>query len=483
MVKEKINDIEIIYDEGSNEIEKFKIILKNNYALIKKKIGDIKVISFIKCEDEKVLYLEKLLDYINNIIKEFLENDNIILSFENTSLEEMYINFLTRKLDVKEDKRIININPYISNEFFYQLFYYFIGYHYYKEKNDMNSYLDYVKYHNNFNEVIDWFVNKVRFSTSNILLGELISYFDGTFMDNIDEITNLLNNELTKENINNAITSRKKLEPITRRELDYLFIKFLDYIKAPGSWYKLYNNLKINKNIIYTKTNQDIDKSQCFVDNGVLKILIDSDDSVRGLISLVHEFMHYVSSVDKSTLGNYAILEIPSIFFERLCAAFLVDNGYSKEIINDILKTRKGCNLLLCMKIGGIYNIINKYIKNGPINENDELMSIERRINTLMQDKKTKDAFINMYKKANLTYDAKDIVYRNYDYFIRSITENGTSVVLGYQYIIGYLLTEKLFDNIDDDMIKKMINVTDNLKKMTLQDLEDIFKVKVLNKL
>ena len=480
MVKERINDIEVIYDESSNEIEEFKIILKNNYALIKKKIGDIRVISFIKCNDEKVLYLEKPIEFVNNIIKGFLDNGDIILSFENTSLEEMYLNFLTRKLNVKEDKRIIEINPYISNEFFYQLFYYFIGYHYYKEKNDMDSYLDYVKYHKSYNEVIDWFMNKVRFSTSNILLGELINYFDDTFVNNIDEITTILNNELTEENINTLVANKKKLKPVTRRELEYLFIKFLDYIKAPGSWYKIYNTLKTNKNIIYTKTNRDIDASQCFVDNGELKILIDSDDSIRDLISLVHEFIHYVSHIDKSTIGNYAILEFPSIFFERLCAEFLVDIGYDERIINAILRDRKESNLLLCMKIGGIYNIINRFIKNGPINEQEEIERVTRRINLLMQDENAKHSFINMYEKANLTYNVKDIVYRNYDNLIRSIVENGPSVVLGYQYVIGTLLTEKLFENVDEELIKKMITITNELKMMTLQDIENIFDVNVI---
>lgn len=480
MVKERINDIEIIYNEDNHETEEFKMILKNNYALIKKKIGDIKTISFVECDDENILYLEKPLDFVNNIIKEFLDNNIIISSFENTSLEEMYINFLTRKLNVKEDKRIIEINPYISNEFFYQLFYYFIGYHYFKENNNMKSYLDYVKYHKSYNEAINWFVNKVRFSTSNILLEELINYFDDTFINNIDEITTLLNNELTEDNISNMVANRNKLEPITRRELEYLFIKYLDYIKAPGSWYKLYYNLKTNKNILYTKTNRDIDESQCFVDNGELKILIDSDDSIRDLISLVHEFMHYVSRVDKSTIGNYAVLEFPSIFFERLCAEFLIDNGYGEEIVSDILRTRKGCNLLLCMKIGGIYNIINKYIKNGPINEKDEIERVARRIHLLMQDENAKRSFINMYEKANLTYDTKDIVYRNYDNLIRSIIENGPSVVLGYQYIIGTLLTEKIFENVDDEIIRKMITITNELKNINLQDIENIFDVSVI---
>ena len=480
MVKERINDIEVIYDEDNNEIEEFKIILKNNNALIKKKLGDIRVISFIKLDDEEILYLEKPIEFVNDIVKGFLDNNDIISSFENTSLEEMYINFLTRKLNVKEDKRIMEINPYISNEFFYQLFYYFIGYHYYKEKNDMNSYLDYVKYHKNYNEVIDWFMNKVRFSTSNVLLGELINYFDNTFKDNIDEITSLLNNEITEENINNMVANRKALEHITRRELDYLFIKFLDYIKAPGSWYKLYRNLKTNKNIIYTKTNRDIDESQCFVDNGELKILIDSDDTIRDLISLVHEFIHYVSHVDKSTIGNYAILEFPSIFFERLCAEFLINNGYDERIINAILRDRKESNLLLCMKIGGIYNIINRFIKNGPINEQEEIERVTRRINLLMQDENVKNSFIDMYNKANLKYDAKDIVSRNYDNLIRNIIENGPSVVLGYQYIIGTLLTEKLFENVDEELIKKMITITNELKNITLQDIENIFDVNVM---
>ena len=75
MLKYKVNDIEIWYDE-SIDIEKAKLMISNNYTLFLKELEDDLVISLLPT-DEDVLYIPDLDLFLNNTFAYIYNNEKI----------------------------------------------------------------------------------------------------------------------------------------------------------------------------------------------------------------------------------------------------------------------------------------------------------------------------------------------------------------------------------------------------------------------
>jgi len=469
----KVKDIKVIYEEDNNEIKEFIGILKNNYYLFEDYLEG-KEISFIPINREDIVYIDNPLVYADEVIKEYTYNERAFHKFDNIPLEKLYIGFLARKLDVDKNKSFVNIDYNVSNERYDMSFYYIVSYHYFKEKGRLNDYVNFIKYRKEKQEILKWLQNKVRYNVCNMLLEKVTKYFDDYFCNNIETITKAIELEFDKDDI---IEDKKELQQMDHLECEYLFKKFLMFIKAPKEWFLKFEELKKNKRIIYKNMGEKIDRSRCFLEDGVLKILIDDEGTVISFIDLVHEFMHYVSWKSTGTIGEYAIIELPSIFFEKLSSMFLVENGYDKKILEAVYKERENNNYMTSISIMYVFEVINDFIKNGCIEKEKEIIKIQKYIDLIKEDRVSLNKIIHMYNKMGREFKAECIVDNKYDKLTKDIIEKGPFMILGYQYILGTIISDEILKKHDIDMIEKMILVTSNLSDYQLEDIINLFDI------
>ena len=143
-----VNDIEIIYDDMIGfDIDYVKTVISNNYCLFLSLLGDIRIISFIPMEEDKVIYREDDVLYISDEIYWFDKFFYEIVKFNfydrnidySLLLPKYYMEFLFRNLDNGE-KFILKTDLDISDEMLYSQ----ISYAYFVENGDFDQFVEYL---------------------------------------------------------------------------------------------------------------------------------------------------------------------------------------------------------------------------------------------------------------------------------------------------------------------------------------------------
>ena len=119
MLKEKVNDIEIWYDE-SIDIKKAKLIINNNYSLFLKELDNNLIISLVPREED-VLYIYDLDEYMYNTYERIFNSEKIKEAYQSLNLENAYLLFLTRNL-LNGNTKLINVNDAVSDDNFNDIF-------------------------------------------------------------------------------------------------------------------------------------------------------------------------------------------------------------------------------------------------------------------------------------------------------------------------------------------------------------------------
>ena len=474
---EKIKDFEIIYDEAKKEkVEEIKNIILNNYTLFKMYLGNIKKIN-LTFDTKDSIYIEDFDTFFYDILDKRFNIKNPIIE-ENISLPNAYVAFLIRKV-LGEKSKFGYVNSDSSDEMFDFLFEYMVPYEYYKETSNLDDFVAFCKDKKESLKIYTWLKNKTRFDAYNMLLEELVNRIkECDFLyNNLDEICDILyymiieNKKIDKDSM--------ELSTITKEKRDILFIKFLDFINAPTSWYQKYFELKEHNYIIYEDDEKEI-SSKCFKDeDGITKIKIIDSGTIRSFISLVHEFMHYISWQEDVDLSKIMIQEIPSLFFEKVAALFLIKCGYNKEMIYNMMQFRSSHDLLLCIDLFPIYKSISDFIKNGSISEEKEVNLINKLLNDYNKENNSNISLQELYKMVGFdigNVTTLEFVRAKYDNLIKEILCEGTEMLDGFQYIIGSKLTNELMEKLDNSVIEKMIEVTNNLDKLSIEDILLMFK-------
>ena len=130
--------------------------------------------------------------------------------------------------------------------------------------------------------------------------------------------------------------------------------------------------------------------------------------------------------------------DFPSIYYEDIAAEFLVANGYSDDIIKDIIIRRNNGNLFVYNKYLPLLLDINKYKNNGPLSREDI-------------DKKACD---NKIEK------------------LFSTSQGNLSK---YNYLTGTMLANQVLASNRTDKKEKMIDITENLDSYNAIDIMNYF--------
>lgn len=492
MKKTTIRDIEIQYnDEQANKIDFIINTISKNYGLFLDVLETSRIISLVPTDEKNALYIENFDEAFYSIIDKCFNNDTVKQGFNAPNImSALYVEILLRKLKIKS-KVLIRSNSNISDETLDSL----IAYKYFEKNGSFSEFVEYLKTRNESDLIFNWLKNEFRWDTYNYLLEITVNYlkeYDFDFLENISDINTMMMNQTVNNIVMQESEQEVELPTITIEELDNLFNEFLKYINAPIKWKQLYDELKNSGRISFEKQTNGLDASNCYRDdNGALRISISTDGTIKCFISLVHEFMHYVSKV----VSTLSISEFPSIFFEKVSAQFLKDKGYKEDIVNKIVAFRNKNNMDIYTEASPLFNDITAFIKGGPIKRERKIKYWENHFRIIQE---TKEKLAKMLEENGETVDSDilkqpniDIpteVDKDCDILIESFIQNGLLVLLvidGYQYLLDTFLADEVLKQTTTDptVISKMIKTTEELGNMNLQSVLDLFNMQdVLSK-
>ena len=458
-MKIQIKDIELVFSENQQQfIDKIKMTIQNNYELILSCLGENK--TFDISQDES-----NFNDTFYYIVKEVFNNDSNKQAFSDKDfLSAMYIEAMIRRNNIT----ITKLNPNMSDEMLSS----FIAYKYFELNGTFNDFVEYLKYRNKEEEIFQWLQNVSRWDTYNYLLNNISNSLKNDDEDYFKQINYIIYLFLKHSIAHNESNNYQNIQypKISDKEFDSLFYNFLNYINAPIKWFNIYNDLKENK-LIIVKTGNEDDISECFLDeDGIIKIAISNGDNLKGFYNFVHEFIHYIPTIDNNTFVNkISTLEFPSIFFEKILAEFLKEKGFSTKLIEKIANDRKENNYFLCSTLFPLLLALNRYINYGELTEHD-MISFYLKLIDISNPKDSKEIIVDLEKKVNAECDSLINLLLNNELLVKNV----------YQYLIGSYLAELVFNKMNDDntIIQKMIYITNNLQNISTKNILELFDIK-----
>lgn len=164
------------------------------------------------------------------------------------------------------------------------------------------------------------------------------------FVDNICIISNInnyyyekcKNYNLERYDINNHLTY-EDVYIIAREIIEHIDCEYLkDYDNLITSW------------ILDFSYNNEYDDS-CFnhfyIDNEYYNTInINREFNYTDVITLIHEFIHYINGKDKQTISRHLLTEFFSIYFELYVLDYLMNSGIPKQEIDYKLRLRSTYN-------------------------------------------------------------------------------------------------------------------------------------------
>ena len=309
---------------------------------------------------------------------------------------------------------------------------------------DVKKIIEHLDKKKNSTKLFAWLKNTSRYDTYNYLLdfsANCLEKSDSVFYDNFEYFLTVMQEE--SENYQKLKyyygESREnlKLEKLSGEEFNSLFNNYLTYIKVPDEWRDNYEMLKEEKRIVF-KYNEGVETGAYYKRDKNSKgiIYVESDCTTKMFLTFVHEFIHYITLRKNEPLTH--MKDFPSIYYEDIAAEFLVANGYSDDIIKDIIIRRNNGNLFVYNKYLPLLLDINKYKNNGPLSREDI-------------DKKACD---NKIEK------------------LFSTSQGNLSK---YNYLTGTMLANQVLASNRTDKKEKMIDITENLDSYNAIDIMNYF--------
>ncbi len=474
MYKENVRGLDIVFDESYlDDIDDIIKIIDNNFdSVFSFILNNGSYLSLIPTDNPDAFVWTDFYRDFYFYIKGVFNSKKIPILDDPNLLSGLYAELLLRENKI-ENSILLSHSNQITDEMLNNV----IAYKYYEEREDFDSFIEYLKYRDNTDNIRTWLRENYRFDTYNYIIGGLNEYLDKNGF-------NLVTYPLI-DDIVSRIGKRYPIElPKTDiMQIDDMFYEFLDYIKAPQLWKDTYKELKENKQIVFKKGNGK-NFSMCYNDSkdGKNKLLINDSENIGTLASLVHEFIHYVTF--DNSLKNYALSEFPSIFFERILAIFLLQKGYDKQVVDEMFYFRNKNNYEIISELYFLFGDIIYYKENGYISRENK----ERFWRSFISDLREKERrIIEYHKDKNLPLpnlnslpsdeDIPRIVDEDCDNLILLFINNNISIIDGYQYLLGSFLANKIDLSNNDREIRQMIFISRNLSKFHTKDIIEIFDI------
>lgn len=482
MTYKQIGNIKLQYDETVVDIERIANIIKLNQYLFADYSGKIIFLGTpILSDCDNIIYIPDFDEFFDYLLKTLLKDNTISSYFNNPNLlPALYIQVLLKNTIQSGDSLVLFDNN-ISDD----MLWFLIACQYFNYKTNFREFSDFLKYRNDSERILDWLKESQRFKTYNYLLEVSSNYLkenDLSFFDNIGEIISKMaeeNMELTTA----SPTSNYNLPKMSFDLFEKIFFGFLKSIKAPEEWKILYIKLKREKKIIFEESSDGLDHSEVFIDtDGIRKIKITTDGTIKFFISFVHEFIHYVSL--QSGIPPFSLLELPSIYYERMAACYLISMGYDENIMKQVIQNRKQNNLDIYCSIFDLLLDICRYNNKGPITREAKIEFAKKLMEPIYETRKN---LAIMWENVGEPIEDSDfLTMPNYeelvdeecDENISKFIKSGLLIINGYQYLTDSYLVDSILENQNDDTtFDKMVLVTEHLANFNLEKIMTYFGI------
>ena len=382
----QVGDIQLQYDEKVVDIKKISQIIEFNQYLFADYKGKTISIGLPVSSDNNVVYISDFNEFFDALLKAFLQDKNVTTSLDNPDLlSALYTQLLVKKA-IQNGDNVALLDNGISDD----VLWFMIACKFFDYKNKFNELSDFLKYRLNSEGIFDWLKETQRFPTYNYLLEIASNYlreYDLSFLDNIGQIVSKMNEESITLALSLPNESDYDLPKISLENLEKIFLDFLNSIKAPEQWKNLYTKLKNENKILFEKSIDGLERSRVFKDvDGIRKIRVTTDGTIKCFVSFVHEFVHYVSL--QGNMPPFSLFEFPSIYFERVAANYLVKIGYDENIIKQVIRDRNQNNLDIYSSLFDLLMDIYEYNKKGPITKEDKIEPFKKSMEIIQETRK-----------------------------------------------------------------------------------------------
>lgn len=323
-------------------------------------------------------------------------------------------------------------------------------------------------------------IDEFSFENLQLLLEEQLEILQENFNiteseldDKLTEMSEVIYLERLQADNKNFTTIQTIPRNISKEQTISLCKIFL--AETNSSWLTLFNKLVDSNSIIENRKDPRIKKAirpqntwQSIKENNENYIFALWQENITDPISLIHEFSHYITSVNNNDREDYhEFEEFPSIFFEKQMKNFLEKIGYSKDLTNTWELYREDSIIENANNCFSYIYLLKTLIHNKKLTIDDKLLWI----NMIEESKKQIDPDYDIEKdyqtsKENLAWE------EGYDEF-ENLRTNELEIIESYSYIIGAYYATKLEERVtmDNDIIPKMIKITEQLPDLSSQQI------------
>lgn len=475
----QVGDIKLQYDESVVDIERIAEIIKLNQYLFTDYNG--KIISIgtpILSESDNIVYISDFDKFFDDLLKMLLEDNNVISSLDHPDLlPALYTQLLVKKA-IQNGDTVVMLDNNISDD----MLWFMIACKFFDSKTKFSELSDFLKYRDGSERISDWLKETQRFNAYNYLLEIASNYlkeYDLSFFDNIVEIVSKMNEESIALALSLPKESDYDLPKMSLEDFEKIFFDFLNNIKAPEQWKNLYTKLKNENKILFEESIDGLEHSEVFEDvDGIRKIRVTTDGTIKCFVSFVHEFMHYVSL--QGDMPPFSLFEFPPIYYEKIAANYLISIGYDENIIKQVIRDRNQNNFDIYGSLFGILLDICIYNKKGPITREDKIEPFKKSMEIIYETRRNlakicEEAGEPIEDLDFLTmpnYNLEEAANKDCDEAISRFIKSGLLVLNGYQYLTDSYLADSVLEKQDDDTIlDKMIFVTEHLADFNIEKI------------
>ena len=287
-------------------------------------------------------------------------------------------------------------------------------------------------------EILSFLQDQYRYPLTNILLADdLMSLIEEYYVPSINSDTlDFLDCIIwTSEEMSTIEDNTKDLieitYPMSKEQSMKLFKQFLAEIDPTLSLLEQLNiaeqekrfiDRKKDRRVLYTYQIQRYPNNPVFITSQDEQgyIYIPWTNTIDDVISLVHEFFHYV--INKSGhMIQYELIEFPSIFFESLACEFLLQEGYPEEFIENIRQNRRLNTVSNANDIIEMATLM-KYLYDSdmPISMEDDIELLNDNTPRTIEEREEQEtlAIRNCDRRNQLLVEDPNFVTENFPYII-----------------------------------------------------------------
>lgn len=360
--------------------------------------------------------------------------------------------------------------------------------------------INWLKKNSRYNLLTDLIKNEIKkLLFPQEINGKIVDTTDEFVYTNLEALLEIMKDELFyniefEKNYNPKKV--KKLPSLNEQDFDIYIKSFLKIVDPSSEWQEIYEKALKNGNIIFT-AKDDLETKKKIFEKFSLKqygfkvedfrwncffsyneepyIIIERNYDIGDFCSFIHEFSHFLQSINKNDNKIPPILrEYTSTFYELVSIDFLKALGYENNVLDKLLHKRAHNTYEAGIDTIMIFNFMKKVLTTGKITAKEEIETASKvvKLNENLEKKeKEKIQMTNPYY-----FDATKYSEQNCDYAISCLLKDTDDFNRKYPYVLGSYLAHATLNKVKnaDLSFEEIKYLMENLASI---DTYDIFKL------